>query len=184
MEKPNPKFAWKQELRDKYPQLLGETKSMDCGKGWRWLIDVLCEQIQQYIESGDFMKQYTQVDFNFGSPPNFLDGGVRYIPKEPEKVPKVYISYIKEKFGILDVMVKNADSTIWNYVSFAARISTKTCEDCGSTKYMGKTSGWIRHLCKDCGEKDRNPWIAFKDYTKEIRAEKLENIEENKDEKT
>jgi len=88
----------------------------------------------------------------------------------------VKITYIKEKFGVLDVFYEGHNQTILNYSSFATHLSTKICEECGSTKYMGKTSVWIRHLCKDCGEKNKNPWTPNDDVMKEIRKDKIENL--------
>jgi len=148
-------------IQSKYPNLFEKTTSISCGDGWYWLIDNLCEQISSHIEHLNYpMKRFGVVE-------------------EPENKKSVTITYIKEKFGVLDVFCNGADDTIWHYISFACHLSTKICEECGSTKYMGRTSGWIKHLCMDCGEKNRNPWTPNDDVMKEIRKDKLIKIQES-----
>lgn len=144
---------WKHKLFEKYPTIFKTPISISCGEGWYWLIDNLCEQIYWHIENK--------------------------INYESEKL-DVTITNIKEKFGILVIFIDGADDTIWNYIKFATNLSTKICEECGSTKYMGKTSGWIRHLCIDCGKKSKNEWTPNEGVMKEIRKDKLLNIEDNK----
>lgn len=171
-------MTWQENLRDKYWELFSdELRGIECGKGWEWLIDGFCDKLHHYINSSDYIKKFCDYDLEIGHS-SFHE--TKIIPKEPEKVPQVKITTIKEKFGVLSIYVDNADDIIWAYISLAATLSTKTCEFCGSHKYMGTTSGWIRHLCKDCGEKDRNPWKPDKDYTAEIRAEKLKQIGDEK----
>ncbi len=150
-------------IYSKYPNLFKETISINCGDGWYWLIDNLCASIDNYIGQKNSPLQ----------PFGFDDG--------PEKKIKVNITYIKEKFGMLNVFYDGADDTIHGYVSFACYLSTKICENCGTTKYIGTTSGWVRYLCMNCGEKDKNDWSPNKETEKEIRKDKLIKIQNEKE---
>lgn len=169
---------WKEKIIDKYPDLFekeGHRRiQFSCGEGWSWLIDNLCEKISKHVEQ----KNYPHRDMN------------KILGLENEK-PKekidVKITTIKEKFGFLNVYCDGADNEIWSYISFAAQLSTKICEHCGSTQHIGITSGWVRYICVYCAEKDRNrdSWVSVVDkvpidkYKKILRKEKLEKIQEN-----
>lgn len=63
------------------------------------------------------------------------------------------ISYIKEKFGGLDITMWDADDTIFNLIIEAGRESRHTCEFC-SYPYAKQTSmkdvGWIWTICDRC----------------------------------
>jgi hypothetical protein len=153
------------KISTKYPEIFKEKISISCGDGWYWLIDNLCRQINDYVKYNNNPKLFS-VDKVMGM-------------KIDQPKLDVNITYIKEKFGILNVYCDGADSEIWNYISFACNLSTKICENCGSTKYMGTTSAWIRHLCVECGEKDKNIWTPDDGVEQEIRRDKLLKIDEN-----
>ena len=106
-----------------------------CGDGWYGLIDHLCSNLQWNTDK------------------NNRDG----------KYPQVVAAQVKEKFGTLCFYVESASSEQHAVIRFAESLSAHVCEDCGTTKNMGRTSGWIRHLCRDCGEKNRNPWKSNKE---------------------
>lgn len=180
---------WKEKIISKYPDLFEKQISFSCGEGWSWLIDNLCEKITNYVEHKNYpMKNFNQLTgFNIEEP-------------EPENKISVTISYMREKFGVLDVFakIKNDDEEctigdeIWSYISFAAHLSTKICEKCGTTQHIGSTSGWIRNICVDCAETDKNrdTWLSkevgidggripINEYKKKIRKDKLLKIKEN-----
>jgi hypothetical protein len=41
------------------------------------------------------------------------------------------------------------DGMVW----LAESMSYHTCEECGTMKNIGHTSGWVRTLCSDCASK-------------------------------
>jgi len=156
-------------IQSKYPELFNKTIEIRCGEGWYWLIDNLCEQITKYIEKKNYPHRHI----------NQMMGNIVFKDEEPKNKFGVNIHYIREKFGVLDMYSSGFDDEIWSYVKFAIHLSTKTCEKCGSTKYMGQTHQWIRHLCMECGEKDKNEWTPTKETEKLIRKDKLDKIQEN-----
>ena len=92
-------MSWKDDLKSKYPELLGEVRGIECGKGWAWLIDALCEKIDDYVKSSEFISKFSETTVTINN------GNIKSTALEPEKIPKVKVSYIKEKFGILDFFV-------------------------------------------------------------------------------
>lgn len=102
----------------------------DCGDGWYWLIDKLCAQLQWNTDK------------------NNRDG----------EYPQVVAVQVKEKFGGLCFYVQSATREQYATISFAESLSYGICEHCGTTKNMGRTSGWIRNICEDCSKDDKNPW--------------------------
>lgn len=102
-----------------------------CGDGWYWLIDRLCSNLQWNTDK------------------NNRDG----------KYPQVVASQVKEKFGGLCFYVESATPEQYAVISFAETLSNYTCEECGTTKNIGHTQGWITTLCKDCASGSKNPWV-------------------------
>ena len=126
-----------QKLIKKYPKIFADVNKgpketlicfgLECGDGWYWLLDNLCSKIQHYVDQ---------------------EG---YYPKV--EISQVIAEQVKEKFGGLRFYVHGGDSKTDNYISFAEYLSDTICEECGSTKDIGHTEGWITTLCKECGEK-------------------------------
>ena len=139
----------KKELDDKlcakYPKIFanrhGDMREtlmcwgFDCGDGWYWLIDKLCSNLQWDTDK------------------NNRDG----------KYPQVVAAQVKEKFGGLRFYVESASSEQHAVIGFAESLSYYVCESCGTTKNMGRTSGWIRCICEDCSKDDRNPWKKYEE---------------------
>jgi len=155
-------------IHSKYPNLFKETTKIRCGEGWYWLIDNLCYQINQYVEHKNNPNKY--INQQLGSKFEEFESGNKFY---------VNINYIREKFGVLEVYCNDTDDEIYHYIKFACNLSTKICEKCGSTKYMGKTEQWVKYLCMDCGKKDKNKWIPTKETEKQIRKDKLLKIHDN-----
>lgn len=107
-----------------------------CGDGWFDLIDTMCKAIQNHI--------------------NFL----RSNNKEIEQV---VAAQVKEKFGGLRFYYEGGDDYVRGVVDLASHLSEKTCETCGSTTNIGKTSGWIKIMCEDCSKTlgPNQTWHAF-----------------------
>lgn len=71
-----------------------------------------------------------------------------------QKISQVEATQVKEKFGGLRFYYSGGNDEISNIVWFAETLSTRICEECGSTKDVELTrGGWIRALCKVCKQK-------------------------------
>jgi len=71
-----------------------------------------------------------------------------------KKTEPINIKQVKEKFGVLSFYYTGGDDYIHGLVSMATTMSSITCETCGTTDGVGKTTGgWIKHLCKECFDK-------------------------------
>lgn len=68
---------------------------------------------------------------------------------------QVIFVQVKEKYGTLRVYCNNADEYVCGLISMAEAMSNITCEECGSTKDIKKTKGWIKTLCGECFEKNK-----------------------------
>lgn len=136
------------KLVEKYPKIFtgygGDPKKtllafgFECGDGWFWLIDNLCSHIQWKIDH-----------------PSWKDG-------KPQIIEQVVATQVKEKFGGLCFYVNSAPIEIHEIIHFAESLSYSICEECGSTKNIGRTTGWITTLCEDCSKSDRyknKEWI-------------------------
>jgi len=129
-----------EKLCEKYPKIFvnrhGDMKTtamcwgFACGDGWYWLIDRLCSNLQWNTDK------------------NNRDG----------KYPQVVASQVKEKFGGLCFYVESATPEQYAVISFAETLSNHTCEECGTTKNIGHTKGWITTLCEDCSVSSKNSW--------------------------
>jgi len=139
----------KKELDDKlcakYPEIFakrGGSKmetcmywGFSCGDGWYWLIDKLCSQLQWNTDKNNQNGEY----------------------------PQVVAAQVKEKFGTLRFYVEGATREQYGVIGFAENLSRYICEDCGTTKNMGQTSGWIKNICEDCSKDNKNPWKRNED---------------------
>jgi len=67
----------------------------------------------------------------------------------------VVAAQVKEKFGGLRFYLETGSDEAWDLVSKAEEQSLKTCERCGE-KGRPRGGGWIKTLCDECEEKDRN----------------------------
>lgn len=75
---------------------------------------------------------------------------------EFNNTPEVTINQVKEKYGGLRFYFTGGDKTIDNLVSYAERLSERTCEICGSPGKLGQTNGWYKTTCERCNEKRKN----------------------------
>lgn len=101
---------------------------LSIGKGWYWLIDMLCGSIQSHIDAK------------------------RYPPRE---IPQLEAIQVKEKFGGLRFYYNGGDEEISGMIEMAENMSYHICESCGSTKNIKQTEGWIYTLCGDCLKKEK-----------------------------
>ena len=70
--------------------------------------------------------------------------------------PQVVAAQVKEKFGGLRFYVNGATNEQYNLIHFVESLSYKVCENCGSTKEVKQTKGWIQSLCPECMKNKEN----------------------------
>jgi len=127
------------KLVNKYPKIFAERYApmtetamcwgFDCGDGWYWLIDRLCESIQSYIDNNPH-----------------------------RNISQVVAVQVKEKFGTLSFYFKGGDNIIEGMVWLAENMSGHICENCGSTKDVSTYTNkhrWISTLCNKCKAKQK-----------------------------
>ena len=164
-------------LVEKYPKIFinrngdmtetGMCWGFQHNNGWFWLIDQLCDSIQNYIDINNSFR------------------------KEDNKIQQVVATSIKEKYGILSFNYYNGDNLIDGMTRLAENMSANTCEFCGSIHDVGATSGWIYTICKDCYTKTTEkrisslPWKLNKNSLslpkiRKIKLDILNNVEKTK----
>jgi len=119
----------KREILKKYPKIFAQKDlpmtqtcmcwGLDVGEGWLWLIDALCESIQEIVDS---TTKYEQVE----------------------------ATQVKEKYGGLRFYYMGGNEKIDAIVTFAEKLSYLICENCGATKGVMQTDGWVVTLCPKC----------------------------------
>lgn len=63
----------------------------------------------------------------------------------------VFISHIKEKFGVLQVAYQGGSVSITALIAMAEIESSEVCEACGAPGNLVRTRhGWIKTLCATC----------------------------------
>jgi hypothetical protein len=125
------------QLVEKYPMIFVnrhadmKTTAMcwgfDHNDGWYWIIDNLCSCIQGYIDNNSHLN-----------------------------ITQVVATQVKEKYGSLRFYYDGGDEKIDGMVWLAEHQSWNTCENCGSTKNIIHTEGWIQTLCKSCHTPEEN----------------------------
>lgn len=102
-----------------------------CGDGWYDLIDALCHAIQNRIDS--------RVQFS------------KIVKKQDcEPISQLEAVQVKEKYGGLRFYEQGGDEYTNGLIAMAEYLSYYICEECGSTKDVTQTKGWIKTLCKHC----------------------------------
>jgi len=67
-----------------------------------------------------------------------------------EKRPVVTATQVKEKYGGLRFYYYGATEFEEGVIDFVEELSYEICEECGSTKNVVQTKGWIKTLCLSC----------------------------------
>ena len=66
----------------------------------------------------------------------------------PERVERVVVEQVKEKFGTLRFYYRGGDEQVFGMVRMAESMSACTCEVCGSPAQTGQHGGWVGTLCE------------------------------------
>ncbi len=131
------------KLCKKYPKIFAQRDlpmnqtcmcwGFSCSDGWYDLIDALCHAIQNHIDS--------RMNFN------------KHAKKQKSTVypiDQLEAVQVKEKYGGLRFYEQGGDEYTSGLIAMAEYLSYYICEECGSTKDVTQTKGWIRTLCKQC----------------------------------
>lgn len=146
------------QLCEKYPLIFRdrhEDPSKTCmywglavGDGWYNIIDALCANIQNHIDSSYEKIKWAERWNERVNDPDLE--WTAFVPREerpiPEPVQQVIAIQVKEKFGGLRFYYSGGDDYIAGLVTMAESMSDRTCEVCGNPGTHTE-SGWIRTLC-------------------------------------
>jgi hypothetical protein len=129
-------------LCKKYPKIFANRqKTCMCwgfpGNGWLFLIDSLCENIQNYIDNPPW-----QLNEKTGKYEN---------PKKPT-CPQVVALQVKEKFGGLRFYCRGGDHYTNALIAMAESMSYRICENCGKMDetVSRNSKRWIKTTCENC----------------------------------
>ena len=100
----------------------------ECGSGWFDVIDILCHEIQHYV-----------------------DWKSKDLSEEEKEDLQVVATQVKEKFGTLRFYYGGGDDVIEGMVMMAESLTHRTCEECGCPGER-RGGGWIKTLCNKCDE--------------------------------
>jgi hypothetical protein len=134
-------------LCERYHKIFRDRIHFDfsCGDGWFWLINNLCFDIQSHLDNwnGSWLKFKDKKDsYYFGK----------------EEIPQAIALQVKEKLRGLRFYYSGGDDQIRGMVDFAESLSYEICEDCGSHKNIGCSSGWLATLCEECFNNRDDEW--------------------------
>lgn len=108
----------------------------ECGSGWFDVIDILCHEIQHY-----------------------LDWKYKDLSEDERDAMQVVADQVKEKYGTLRFYYHGGDEVVEGMVMMAESLTHRTCESCGCPgKERG--GGWIKTLCDKCDD-DRKTKIGI-----------------------
>lgn len=133
-------------------------RGFDCGNGWMPLINSLCYNIQQHIDShNEWVKKYGK--------------------KKDKPIPQFVALQVKEKFGSLRIYYQGGDDYCRGLVDMSAIWSWSTCEICGNggKRLVGHTKGWIGSICIDCSKKIKRKI----EFDKEVKTMLTKAIKED-----
>lgn len=172
------------KLVEKYPKIFADRYKdkretamcwgFECDDGWYWLIDNLCNSIQEYTDNNgvgmriknkfirycvkslsnirdEFMKSDSKFLYNVGCKIKhsyIVKLTSKFNQEEYIKIPQFVASQVKEKFGSLRFYGDGGDDVIDGMIWLAEIQSFNMCEKCGSIDDVSRTRGWIKVLCK------------------------------------
>jgi len=117
-----------QELFDKYPKIFQDKDESPQVTAMCW-----------GIECGDGW--YNLIDTLCDAIQSYID----WNDKE-----QVIAEQVKQKYGSLRFYIRGGDMHVHGMISFAEKMSTKICEECGTMENVSQTKGWIKTICAEC----------------------------------
>lgn len=164
-----------EKLFKKYPKLFcGKDKPItenlmffgfECGDGWYWLVDNLCDSIQGYVDSrngsirirkkavAEAIAEFTSWQKLWYKIRRFFHiGNINHLLENNEEEEwQVEAFQVKEKFGGLRFYINYGDDYVYGMIRIAEVMSKGICEMCGTTKNVtDDKTGWIKFLCPKC----------------------------------
>ena len=143
-----------QHIREKYPKIFSQRCEMSIGDGWYDIIDMLCANIQNYIDNAADRRKWAIKWNDEVNDPNYdWSDKASFIKREervvPELIEQVVVAQIKEKFGTLRFYYDGGDEYIRGLEDMAESMTARTCEDCGSPGVARSTKKrrWVKVLC-------------------------------------
>lgn len=168
-----------QALCTKYPEIfrdrhkpMSETAmcwGFSCGDGWYPLINTLCKLLvwDFRMAEGDLKRAesaYAQLQTDMADlpaaeranleslrnwyTPERIDACRKALEKAQAELPVA--TQVKEKFGGLRFYVTGGSDRHYAYIRMAEAMSYTTCEECGATQGVYRTSGWVHTTCRPC----------------------------------
>lgn len=141
----------REELKEKYPKMFEECFDFSIGPGWMPLIETFCLSVyhsemraKEYVETA---RKHSHKWDNGEQRLAEAEADYKTVTEYPTRIVQV-----KEKFGGLRLYHHGGLLKFFDYARFAENLSYKLCEDCGVRAEV-RTDGWIRTLCRACGEK-------------------------------
>lgn len=139
-----------------------------CGDGWYPLIDTLCGLLMSEVRTLRREVEHTRAmlakpernewEQRIYTPERLAESEQKLAVAEAE-LP--IAAQVKEKFGGLRFYVDRGNAKHHAYITFAEVMSETICEECGATKDVHQTSGWVHTTCVPCAQKhnlmDRMP---------------------------
>lgn len=163
-----------QELLEQKSVVMPIQFGFECGDGWYMLLDELMGNIQNHIENVNWNRkremrwrigkwlQVKSFRISHKRLNKFMKWLYNKVPRGVEPMRPIQVVQVKEKFGGLRYYYNGGDDQIFGMVTLAESVSYYMCENCGSTKNVGQTSGWITTLCKECA-KGKRGWREYEE---------------------
>lgn len=136
---------------------------MECGDGWFNILNALSYSLCEDWISAKY--NYDQINGRVGElrSPNYKESNYNWriteerILEAKERLNQEYAKVpvavqVKEKFGSLRFYIHGGNDEQYALISFAERMSERTCEVCGKPGKINKI-GWLSCRCKE----HRNP---------------------------
>ena len=125
----------------------------DCDNGWEPIIRTLCESFMSKVysleEDVSVYERWLETDLDVirkESIQKKLEDTKAKLEEAKDQVPVAV--QVKQKFGGLRFYVNRASNEQYSLISFAERMSYKTCEVCGSMQGTQLyETGWHKTLC-------------------------------------
>lgn len=146
---------------EKYPDIFKERHlpltqtcmcwSFDIGRGWYWILDELCENLEFIKGQSGISVYFTQIKEKFGGARFYYGTTIMGDKRDLEdKNDKCWIDIIEKT------------------INYSEELCDYYCAECGEDKSdMISVGGWVYDLCEKCLKKDRpaalKVWIEYND---------------------
>lgn len=169
------KFPYMFQRRHGLPSETNMCWGFTCGDGWYNIINALCVAIEHHIKwkresrvramlYNRRLKKAIKLNDCYFLLPNWVSSNVpapdwainearaamtdRSFKEVPEKIQRVIVDQVKEKFGGMRFNYDGGDDYIAGLVQMAETMSQVTCEKCGNIGKTSHFSGLLATLCE------------------------------------